>query len=163
MLFLPFENTTITTHLNQEQVRHRLSNIIEPPTMLANYGLFGKPSTKPFQGIVSGNNFQIERNINYRNSFLPIIEGKISSENPGSKLIIKMRLHIAVIIFMLWWLGSILPILLLFLVAILSGNQIDLKIILVPLGMCVFAYLLCMIPFNIEAKQSKVLLEKLFS
>lgn len=162
MLFLPFEQITISTHLNQKQVRQRLSNIIEPPTIFAAYILFGKPPTKPYEGVVSGNNFKINRNINYRNSFLPIIEGKICPKNLGCQIIIKMRLHIAVMIFMVLLLGSFMAIILLSLFAILSSNQADFTFGLVPPSICVFAYLLCMIPFNIEAKNSKIFLEKLF-
>lgn len=161
MLFLPWENFTITTTLNSEQVKERLSNIIEPPKMFRRASLWGKPPAKPYEGIISGNNFRINKIINYRNSFLPIIEGKIYPESFGCQLKIKMNLHMIVIVFLLFWMGNLLPIGLLLFAAMIAGNNIEPVMGVVPLGMCLFAYLLCLICFKLEAQNSKNFLENL--
>lgn len=162
MLFLPFESLTITTHLNPDEVRERLFNVIEPPKRFRSSGLFSKPSSKPYEGTISGNSFRIHKIINYRNSFLPIIEGKICPETMGCKINIKMNMHIAVILFMFFWIGNLLPVSVGFLLAMLTDASMGIAG-LVPLGMCIFGYFLCTLNFKAEARNSKDFLENLFS
>jgi hypothetical protein len=162
MLFLPFESLTIKTNLNPDQVRERLSNVIEPPKRFRSSGIFSKRSSKPYEGTISGNRFRINKIINYQNSFLPIIEGEICPETMGCRIKIKMNMHIAVILFMLFWIGNLLPVSLGFLLAMLTDASMGIAG-LAPLGMCIFGYLLCTIAFQAEAQNSKYFLENLFS
>jgi hypothetical protein len=162
MLFLPFENLTITTSLNQNQVRERLLNVIEPPKALRSSWKFSALSTKPYQGLISGNTFKINRIINHRNSFLPVIEGKIYPEVMGCTIKVKMQLHIAVILFLLFWFGNLLPAGLVLAASFFTDTSAEPLPGLTPLLMCLGAYLTCMIAFKVEARNSKDFLEKLF-
>jgi hypothetical protein len=162
MLFLPFDNFTITTNLNPEQVSEKLSNVIEPPKRFRNSGIWAKPPSKLYEGKISGYNFRINKIINYRNSFLPIIEGRICPDIIGCQIKIKMQLHMTVMIFMLFWLGNLLPTALSFIVAMIADNTINPLMGLAPLGMCLFAYILCMSGFNWEAKNAKKFFYELF-
>ncbi|MGN6645006.1 MAG: hypothetical protein ACTHJT_00640 [Cytophaga sp.] len=54
---------------------------------------------KPFFGKINSDTFDIMPVIEGRNSFAPVMKGEITGENP-SRVLIKMRLHIAVIIFL---------------------------------------------------------------
>lgn len=162
MLFLPFDTFTITTNLNPEQVSEKLSNAIEPPKRLRSYDIWAKQPSKQYEGRISGYNFRINKIINYRNSFLPIIEGTICPDIIGCQIKIQMKLHIAVIIFMLFWFGNLIPISLSFLAAMIADHKVGPILGLAPLGMGLFAYLLCMSSFNIEAKHAKDFLYELF-
>lgn len=155
MLFLPFDNFTITTNLNPEQVSEKLSNVIEPPKRFRSSGIWSKPPSKPYEGRISGYNFRINKIINYRNSFLPIIEGRICPDIIGCQIKIKMQLHITVIIFLAFWLGNLFFVALSFIIAMIADTRIHPVMGLAPLGMCIFVYFLCMSGFNWEAKKAK--------
>ncbi len=102
MLFLPFESLTIKTNLNPDQVRERLSNVIEPPKRFRSSGIFSKRSSKPYEGTISGNRFRINKIINYQNSFLPIIKGKIYPQVISCSINVTLKLHIFVLIFIIY-------------------------------------------------------------
>src|SRR6476660_7332866 len=65
------------------------------------------PSGPPFLGSVKGNSFHLCRNINYRNSFLPRIRGRVGSVQGGARVGVVMFMHPLVFLFMLGWLGSV--------------------------------------------------------
>ena len=62
----------------------------------------GSPSGPPFIGSVDAYSFRIRRDIRYRNSFLPLIWGRIVSTPQGARVNITMFLHPFVSIFMLF-------------------------------------------------------------
>src|SRR6266849_2943210 len=66
-----------------------------------------KPSDPPFIGSVKGNSFRLCRNINYRNSFLPQIWGRILSMQNGARVKVVMFMHPLVFMFTLFWLGLV--------------------------------------------------------
>lgn len=162
MSFLPYENFTITTNLDSEEVKRILADVIEPPKTFRNSWSSASRSHKPYEGKIYDDSFQISRIIHTRNSFLPIIKGKISPQVIGCSINITMKLHIFVLIFMGYWLSMTGSIGVGFLLALLSDNRMGIAG-LMPLGMFVFGCLLCIIPFKIEAKKSKEFLYKLFS
>lgn len=58
---------------------------------------------KPFKGTILENKFKIQRLSRYRNSWIPIIEGTISSKSYGTNIKVKMTAHPIVQIFMTIW------------------------------------------------------------
>ena len=57
-------------------------------------------NTKRFKGKIEENSFRISRYIDYKNSFLPVIKGDISSnKNNDTEIQLKMSTHIFVKIF----------------------------------------------------------------
>lgn len=101
--FLPIENIVFKTKLSKEQVVLRLSENIEAKKTFG----FGNYS-KPYIGYINGNNFEIERVINYRNSFLPQIKGNVYSELSGTKINVKMMPASYVLFFMAIWFGGVI-------------------------------------------------------
>ncbi|BAJ01649.1 hypothetical protein SVI_1678 [Shewanella violacea DSS12] len=65
--------------------------------------LFSLVSAREYNGSVTKNGFLISKNIYYRNSFLPLIEGKVKPSINGSHIIVTMRLHALVLCFMFVW------------------------------------------------------------
>ena len=68
---------------------------------------FNQAEGAPFIGSVLDDSFKMKRNIRYRNSFLPLIRGRIESYGVGTRVSVTMFLHPVVAIFMIFWLGMI--------------------------------------------------------
>ena len=75
-IFLPIENYTLTTNLKVEEASKRLSEKIGPKRTLKAF-FWGNVTTRPYEGYLVSNAFEINRIIGYKNSFLPIISGLI--------------------------------------------------------------------------------------
>ena len=157
---LPFERLTIPTTLNFSEVLETLDEVVEPPKRFRMNLLFRRPH-KPYEGTISGNNFKINRIIRGRNSFLPVIEGEISPESFGCSIEIKMNLHKFVLIFMIYWLSTTGSFWIFALLAWLVDRSVG-PIFLPILGMFIFGWLLCLIPFKLEAKATTKFLFNLF-
>jgi hypothetical protein len=62
------------------------------------------PSSKNdnrFQGVVTADGFEISRIIGYRNSFLPVVTGKVRGAGSRSTISIEMKLHSLVIVLLI--------------------------------------------------------------
>lgn len=157
---LPFEQLIINTHLTPLQVIEELKLFVETDRSFRD--LFKRP-TKPYNGKIQGDSFTMTRNINYRNSFLPVITGKIKANyQGGSEIKITLSLHLFVIIFMCFWMSMVGIAGVSFLVMMFNSG----KVIaggFIPLGMFVFGYLLTIISFNIEANIAKKFLYELWT
>jgi hypothetical protein len=150
---IPFESLTITTSLTFSEVLQRLDEVVTPPKFFRITLPFGAPPPKPYEGTISGNTFKISRIITGRNSFLPIIEGDIHSQPFGCSIKIRLTLHKIVIAFMILWLWTTGSIGMFALFAWFVEPSVG-PIFLPILGMFFFAWLLCLIPFKIEAKSA---------
>ena len=153
LLYLPFENYEIESPLPPEDLKERFINNIE--TKMPLFSLFYKGGKK-FKGKISEGRFLISRIIQYRNSFLPMIEGLIYPSTSGSKIAITMRLNKFVLGVWILWMAIISLVTLGLLPTILSTRKIE---NLIPLLMLVLGYFLCIIPFNIEVNKAKRLLK----
>lgn len=151
-MIFPFERFTITTALPPDIVREKLISVVEPPSRNIRWGMT-KPD-KPYQGKISESYFEISRIINYRNSFIPVIKGRIYPDGTGSKIHIEMTMHPFVMVFMGIWLGIVGQGALGMLIAAFSSATFE-PAYLIPLGMFVFGILLCAIGFRPEANGSK--------
>jgi hypothetical protein len=63
------------------------------------------PDGPPFTGFVQDNSFRIQNVIYYRNSFLPLVRGRIVPTSTGSRVYVAMFMHPLASVFMLCWLG----------------------------------------------------------
>lgn len=160
MKFLPTENITYKSRLNEEEIVKRLSDFIEPEKTFR-FGVFSKSSTKSYEGQIYGSNFEIKRIIGYRNSFLPRINGSIEKNFDGTTIKVKMRLHILVIVFLCIWCGGVG-------IACIASLSLTFGIVkfdpmsLIPFGMLIFVYLLTMGGFKFESSKAKQDLQGIF-
>ncbi len=164
--YLPFENYVITSKLSVEEVKTRLASNIEPKKSLR-LSVFNRGSNKPYEGEILGDTFTICRIINYRNSFLPVITGHISTFTDKTQINVKMRPVTFVLLFISLWLGIVGLVCL----GIILAGLIQLKqilqngfspMILIPFGMFLFGCLLTTLAFKAESKKSKEFLEQIF-
>jgi len=162
MLLFPSDRFQIQTSSDKEQIFKKLESVVEKPTWRILLWPFGK-DLKTFAGKVYDPKFKIWRIIRYRNSFLPIVCGRIDE----SVIQITMRLHWFVAVFMALWLcvptiffilsffGNFFPI-----VPEEKIRWISMRPIF--LGFFIFGYVLCMICFNLEADKAKKILKETF-
>lgn len=101
-----------------------------------------------------GNTFEINRLIHYRNSFLPVIKGQILSDNRGSKVDIKMRLHVMVYAFAaIWCIGVSIAFVAMLVLSIREGRFN--AAVLIPLGMLIFLFLMTTGGFKAESGKAR--------
>ncbi|MDN5477606.1 MAG: hypothetical protein L0G39_11795 [Chryseobacterium sp.] len=153
MKYLPFERIIYRTNLSEQEIITRLSGFVEPKK----FG-FGRTSSKEYEGFINNNCFEINRMINYRNSFLPQIKGTIQKGNYGTQIEVTMKLHLFVFVFLLFWCGFVM----FFLISLCLVQQKISVVFLVPVGMLLFVYALTMFGFKTESKESKEFLKKSF-
>lgn len=100
MNLIVYRALTIKTTFTEAEILNRLSsNIEKQPESFAFKRL---KSDKFFMGKLENNKFKIHQIIKGRNSFIPIIQGHITRNTTGCDIKIKMRLHLAVILILLW-------------------------------------------------------------
>lgn len=155
MRLLPYDCYDVQTPYTVEEIVSLLQSEVEKRKWLR----FSSEGCKAFEGEVSWEGFKISRIINYRNSFLPIIEGRFRQEDRGVTLEIQMRPHALVSAFVcVWFLGVIVG-----MAAVIIGviaKQVELSpFLLIPFGLFVFGLLLVYGGFWTEAKKSKALLQ----
>jgi hypothetical protein len=156
---LPYERLTIETALTVEEAQRRLAEAVEPRKYVR---WPFQPRSKPFEGSVAGEQFEISRVIGYRNSFLPRISGQIRQGPIGATVDITLALHPVVMIFMAVWLLGVGGAGLVAASVAFSAGAFQ-PYGLIPIGMFVFGVLLCTLGFNFEAAKAKSLLKQLFS
>jgi hypothetical protein len=153
----PFRKFEFSTPMSTAHAARVLQEVVEPPR---NWGWPTSTKRGYFEGRVAGSRFKIIRVIRYRNSFVPVIEGRFRREGLGAMVTVNMRLVWPVVPF---WFGIIL-----FLawgsVAVDSRLAGPLGARLLLLGMTLFIYLVATIPFAVEVRVAmKMLLELLRS
>jgi hypothetical protein len=100
MNIYPKDSFEIDSSLTGGEIFALLDATVEPPKWFR----WKATNNEKYHGEVSLAGFKIWRIIRYRNSFLPIIEGKITPTISGSRIAVTMRLHRFVAV--LWHSGS---------------------------------------------------------
>jgi hypothetical protein len=147
MSFLPFETFTITTNLTPDEVRKRLSDVIESPQPLGFWSPFGKP----YEGEISGDNFEIKKIPRFSKSMPPVVQGKIIPEALGCKIIVEIKPPLGITI-----IGTLF---LVFFLVMIAGSMSGMELLFVLF----LLYCLILILFETEAERDKKFLENLFS
>ena len=151
-------NLTLSTPKPPEDVLRilRANTSARPPSLW-----FPSDIRESFHGTITGNTFRIQRNIHDRNPFLPVIRGRVDPTESGSEIHLEMSLHPFVMVFLAIWFAFVGRACL----ATLSGTIADDSPIplflgrLVPWGMLLVGILLAVVPFKIEAKKAREILE----
>lgn len=166
MKLLPIERYTLLTKLSPEEIKMLMDANVAPKSkgIQIKIGWSRPASTKPYEGVVKANGFEISRIIDYRNSFLPVITGAVSNEIVHTAVRIKMDLSIVVLVFMTFWFGGVVLGFVFCADAIINGAMTESRFepfLLVPFAMLIFSYLLTTLAFQYEASKSKKFLRDL--
>src|SRR5580704_17222184 len=158
---MPYYSFHLSVPAQAEVVAERIRSIVSPaPTFWGTLGSsWRRPqgAVSPFLGSVENLSFKIRRNIQYRNSFLPIIRGKIVPTPTGSRVDVFMYMHPFSVVFMMVWFGIIL---------FFESKFVDVNIArsFLPIGMAVFGLALSVGGFYFEAlKVMPLLSEAIFN
>lgn len=139
-------------HLNvpaqPDVVAERIRRVVGPAPNF--WGTFSsswrvsRPGEAPFLGSVDNLSFQVRRNIHYRNSFLPMIRGKIVPTPTGSRVDVFMYIQPFSLAFMVLWIGFLV---------FAESRAIDANIArsFLPVGMILFGVALSLGSFFYEA------------
>ena len=119
-------------------------------------GVFFSNNGEFFNGKILENSFKIQRNISYRNSFLPVIIGKIEENDFVSKVNIKMRMNLFIKGFMTFWFTFVILFCLM-----VPFLHFDMPFCFIPYIMLVFGIVLAVLPNRIETRKAKEKLEEL--
>jgi hypothetical protein len=108
---VPFYRFEIDVDAPPPVVVERLRSIVrDKPTFMESLRQiwpFGNPAGAPFIGCVQEESFKIRRDIRYRNSFLPMIWGRVTPNGVGARVYVTMFIHPLVALFMIFWLGMV--------------------------------------------------------
>jgi len=156
MALLPFERLTLRTPLSPDEVYARLAAAVEPVRW---YRSPFSRAHRPYEGEITPNGFKIRRVINYRNSFLPAITGRIRVDEIGSAIELVFRLHVVVAVFMVVWLGGAAAATIVGAAEILRGHAP--AVAWIPLGMLVLGYAMMQGGFVIESRKAKRFFDEL--
>jgi YD repeat-containing protein len=158
---MPYYSFHLSVPAQAEVVAERIRSIVRPaPTFWGTLGSsWRRPqgAGSPFLGSVENLSFKIRRNIQYRNSFLPMIRGKIVPTPTGSRVDVIMYMHPFSLVFMVIWFGII---------ASIESKFVDMNIArsFLPIGMAVFGLALSLGGFYFEAlKVMPLLSEAIFN
>jgi hypothetical protein len=108
----------------------------------------GEKPEPPFVGAVQNESFRIQRNIAHRNSFLPLLDGRISPTPSGARINVTMSMQPLVFVFILCWLAMVGH-------GALTDRSTNHALLW---GMFVFGILLALVGFFPEVDRAKTLL-----
>ncbi|WP_072403790.1 hypothetical protein [Flaviramulus basaltis] len=160
MKIIPSKEIELFTSLSKEEVEKILTNNIQAKKGIE-FKLNRPTNQKSFEGSFSKDRFDIQRVINYRNSFRPQITGKIVHRNGGTKIIAELKMHGFIIAFMIFWLGGVS---LASIGAIYSmiTNGVDGFYSVIPIIMLLFGGSIVYFGFKYEADKSINELKRIF-
>lgn len=154
----PYQRLVFESPLSREEITRRLTRKVTKRRQ----DWFEK-STLPFEGTVSDTGFKVSRIINYRNSFLPVIDGRFFPLMRGVRVQVTVRLPANVLFFCVVWFSLVG---LIGLGSILSPSSVKgvsaFEMLIGVLAMSVFFYLLVTLSFRFEAKKASKLLSEVF-
>jgi hypothetical protein len=155
---MPWRRIEMVTHLSPDDVHDRLVRLVrrrrtfwEAVTRSRSPG----PKAQPFVGELTADRFQINRDIRYGNSFLPVIRGRICA-NPSGGTVLKMTMSLPIFTagFMaLWFSGVLFAVVVAIRQAIAGG-----AVVLVPFGLIAAGVAMVAIGFYPEARKAERLI-----
>jgi len=157
--FLPSYNFMLESHLNAEECERKIREYSEEKKAFK-MAWKAPVYSKPYIGFIADGEFEIHRNITYRNSFLPIIRGKISPKGLGSEIQISLKLEAFVKVFIGLWLGFTFLFCIAVIMALFKASFSPFFII--PFIMATFGLVLSHGAFNYERRQSVGDLKSIF-
>ncbi len=162
---LPFENYEMVTSLTVDEVLKRIKDNMDEKKD-SNFSFSVHSYTKAYVGKIIGSSFVMSRNINYKNSFLPVITGDVFTSLGKTTVHVKMQPIGFVLVFISIWLSVVgFACLAIIFGGFFSSKNISQNgfspAILIPFIMFLFGSLLTYFAFKVESKKSKKFLANL--
>ena len=157
---IPYEQYSFAVNIPSEKVLSLIKENTEPRRW------FQWTGTKLFWGEVGEGTFSIYRQIRGRNSFLPLIKGKVLSQRDKTVIELKLHLHPAAIVFLVILFPVLIQELMIFLEVLFQNINTSGSMHLesfAPVGLVLFIYLLTTISFQFEVVKAKNEMYKIFA
>jgi hypothetical protein len=107
LALMPFYRFRLDSPLSPEQAERNIALMtgVHPPVTFFAFGtgLTGHRSSAAFFGKVKNYSFNLQRNISYRNSFLPTIRGRIEAAATGAQITVTMFINSGAAVFISFW------------------------------------------------------------
>lgn len=158
MWFIPYERMTMDTSLKDSEIMQRLSDYVAP---VITYMVQVRLTEKPFKGKIANNGFEMMRVVSSRNSWLPLVLGRIESTTNGSRIILQMRMHLIPLVFTLLFLGITFLFGLSRVLAAINTGVYKWQDIVIPWGFFLFGYIFSTAIFQSEVSYVKDFMNKL--
>lgn len=160
MFYYPFIKVKYRSKLPKAQAIQRLAeNLLPPPAF--ELRTTWKKWEKPYSGKLEWGHFEMNRNTNYRNSFLPIIKGSITEQMGRTIVSVQFKLHLAVLIFSCFWLGGVGFACVVITYASIRNGEFN-KEGMIPYAMFLFGFALIFGGFNFECNKTHKDLQQIF-
>lgn len=155
----PFSTEQFGSRLPPAEVLRRVQASLAPPPGSQAAAVAGDHA-KPFKGTVGLAAFELRRVIDYRNDMLPLISGTVASAGRGSAVQLRHQLHPLVLVFGALWLLIVGGVAASIAQLWWSSGKFD-QNYLIPFGMFFFGVILLLVPFWLEVRKSRALLQQL--
>jgi hypothetical protein len=156
---LPFERITVESRRSPEDLVAMLAQVTRPEPTLE-IRLIRPKEAATFVGEVSSAALSLRRATGHRNSFAPLVVGKIVKASSGARIEGVLRLHIAVLVFLAVWVSLVTPYALVSIGQLLRDGTLS-GLSWLPLAMLAGMYAMCMLGYAMEAAKTKELLREL--
>jgi hypothetical protein len=156
MRLIPFERITVESRRSAEELVAALAQVTLPARPIGSR-LIRPKETAALVGQVSRDGLRLHRASGYRNSFAPILVGKIVPAPLGARIEGVLQLDPAVLVFMMIWLGITGSAALVGLAQFLRDGTFG-ELGWIPLAMLAGLYAACVLGFAAEAGKTKQLL-----
>jgi hypothetical protein len=152
--WLPYHRFELTSPLALQAAMDALRAHVEPVKWLR-WRWPSSGNDERFEGDVGADRFNVRRIIGYRNSFLPEVQGAVTTTGRHTRVAIEMRLSTLVLIFIALWCTGVVAAL----IGTISANP---RLIWLPLLMLAFLYAMTMGAFWFEASKQERVLRRIF-
>ena len=153
---MPYYRFIIDTSLTVDDACSRVKTITRAPRGFWEPFRPSRDETShcEFIGSVEPRAFRLRRDIHYRNSFLPMIRGRVIESTHGTRIHVSMFLHPLVAVFMAFWLSGV------GFGVLQNVSRAAGAVTIVPIGMLLFGLALMIGGFFPEALKAKRLLQE---
>ena len=162
MILIPYEKQEIPSEKSPDEVMEGIKDITQEQEHLSFTAIrFMLSDKKKFAGEIGEDSFRISRIIIGRNSFLPVIKGKVEKTDDGSKTMLEMDLSkitagFMAIVFLIILIAAIVP---LFIEGFTPKTSEQL-LVWAGIFLAIFAFMT--ISFRLELGKAKKLLNDVF-
>ena len=151
---------TLRTLARPEQVTEALSREVKPGTMMElDWGR--QKDAREFRGEIRENSFRIVRRVQFRNSFAPILEGRVNSIDGGSELSVAMFVPTSVLLFVIVWTVLAAGAAILVVQQLMLDNELETAMTLTMATIPLVGLAVAWLGFSLEARNSERLIKSL--
>lgn len=149
MRFLPYERLTLVSPLPPKDLIARL----KASTAVSATSWSAGMRSATFTGSVGDDHFKVQRRISHRNSFNPQLIGRVHAHGNLTTIGLTLRLQPFVAVFMGLWCGGLLLGVIGDVVSALRTGDAQ-PLLIVPMAMLVFGYVMTMGFFHVERSKA---------